>query len=621
MEQHIFGEGDVLAKRYEILAEAGESDLGKVYKAKDRESGRLAAVRVFPENLDPTVLESLKKRVEESSKLKHQNIRQNLGMGTDNGVVFVAAEWIEGQNLRRLLSKRSEQNKRFSLKGAYNIIGHVCNALKQAHTTMHHGALSPRAIMVSDAGRVKVGDWELSSIRTSRKNESNEEKRESTFWAPEVLKGRGKVDDKSDIFSLGAIFYELITGVTPARPLKAPSLMGFSKDIDKVVARCMAADPARRYSKAADVKAAIVELVKKQGTDTCEQEIDDNLGIDMEVDLSELGERKPSGPKKAAAPVPNTMLNAPGLPPPPGPGKQKRAADNSRYSTIDMGAVISGLGKSEAARWMVQKDKFDHGPFTDRELVQMILQGEVLSQHELLNMDDGVRKKVAAYGHFDEFLEKYRLKKKEEDERLALQQTEKAEKRGSAFQVGLALGVLGLVVLSVGGYFVSRQLREEKTYTPDEMIAALESGEIKLKTGGNLIDKDRRRGRGGRRRGGGGGSGGGEFVPGMSYEEAMNMGVNLGAVNDNSGQQQLKPQDITRIMDRNVRRFLPCVAGQSVKRVSMDIAIAGDGRIIGVSVNEGDSKLKKCVASKVRSINFPRSSAPRTAASWFFELY
>jgi hypothetical protein len=63
------------------------------------------------------------------------------------------------------------------------------------------------------------------------------------------------------------------------------------------------------------------------------------------------------------------------------------------------------------------------------------------------------------------------------------------------------------------------------------------------------------------------------------------------------------------------------MAGQSVKKVNMDIAIAGDGRVMGVSVQQGNAKLKKCVASKVRSIKFPTSPAPRTAASWYFELY
>ncbi len=546
-----------------------------------------------------------------------------MGSATEEGVYYIAMEWIDGQNLRTLLTKRSEAGKRFSFKGAYNIIGHVCNALAVAHPDACHGAIGPLTIMINNAGRVKIGDWGLSKFRVDVHKRSAEGMLESTFWAPETLSDKGSPDFHADIYSLGALFYELITGVPPQRPLKAPSLLGFAKEADRVVAGCMAADPTQRYADASAVKAAICELVKKQQIESEKkalpsEDVDDDLGIDIEIDMSDLEAPVPSADEGARG---SSMLDAPGLPPPP-TGAQNlgragsRSSMSQRASTVDMGAVLDGLGKSEAAHWMVQKDKFDHGPFTDRELIQMILIGDVTGKHQLLNMDDGVRKKVRAWKDFDEYLERYRLKKKEEEERLALERTEKAETRGSAFKWLLAVSILGVIGLAIGGYFLTRTLRKEKAFSPAEMLAAFDSGEIKLKTGGSLINKKRRRGKGGRRSRKGGGQGGG----GMSYEDAMNMGVNLGGLNS-GGEQQLTPAQITRIMDKNVRRFLPCMGGQPVKRVDMDLAIAGDGRLIGVSVKQGEAKLKKCVASKVRAIKFPTSSAPRTAASWYFEIY
>ncbi|MDJ0764627.1 MAG: protein kinase [Myxococcota bacterium] len=632
MEQQILSQGALVGERFEVIELAGEGDLGRVYKARDTKVDKPVALRILSPQLVPKEadVERLRDGVREASTLTHKNIRTTfgLGIGDDDGI-YIASEWIDGQNLRALLTKRTEAGKRFSFKGAYNIIGHVCNALTYAHKKTVHRALCPRAIMVSNAGRVKVSDWGLSLIRTGLETYGDREKLEATFWAPEVLRTGDTANTRADVYSLGALFYELITGVLPERPLKAPSALGFSKEVDAVIARCMASEPTQRYATPGEVKAAIAEVVKTQMAHSTQADTDDDLGIDVEFDLtadsldSEPGLQDASADETAGKS--GSMLDAPGLPKPKGAASQETegSADN-RASTIDMGSVIRGLGTSEAARWMVQKDKFDHGPFTDRELVQMMLIGQVIGKHQLLNMETGVRKKVRAWGHFDDYLERYRHKKRQEEEALAKKRTESAEKRSSAFKIIVALGILGFIGLVVGGYFLSRTLRKEKTYTPDEMVAAFDSGEIKLRTGGNLIDKKSRRGRGGRRRSGGGGSGrksGGEFVPGMSYEDAMNMAIDLGGVHNTGGQKQLSPADITRIMDRNVRRFLPCMAGQSVKRVDMDIAIAGDGRVMGVSIKQGDGRLKKCVTSKARSIKFPTSPAPRTAASWYFEIY
>ncbi len=643
MEQQSLAKGTVLGGRFEIDSLAGQGDLGFVYKAQDTSNKKLIALRVIPKGAIPNEadVDRMRMRVKEASTLTHRNVRATFGMGVEkDGTMFIATEWVEGQNLRSLLQKRTEAGKRFSFKGAYNIVGHVCNALTYAHKKTHHGSLSPRAIMVNNAGRVKVSDWGLSIVRTRLENYAGRDKVESIFWAPEVMKGAASVSPRSDIYALGALFYELICGVAPRRPLKAPSKLGFSKDVDTVVARCMSADPMQRFDNAAAVKNAISILVEKEAelqSQAVKAAVDDDLGIDVEVDLTDMGAPEPgtnfkepvptfSAAKGAGMPAagPGGMMSAPGLPAPPSEALGTAGDDAGRASTIDMGAVLSGIGKSESAKWMVQKDKLDHGPFTDRELIQMIMRGEVINKHVLTDMDTGVRKKVKAWGDFDEYLERYRIKKKQEEEAAALVRTEKAEKRGTAFKLVIAAAILGGIGLIVGGIIWGSQFitRDEIDYGKDDLIAAFDSGEIQLKgASGDLLSDKKRRGK--RRKGGKGGKGGGgtgDFVPGMSYEDAMNAGVDLGSLQNNAGQRQLTAADIQNIMDKNVRRFLPCMDGSS-KKVTMDIAVAGSGQVIGVSVKEGSSKLKKCVASKVRRVKFPSSGAPRTATSWWFEIY
>lgn len=616
MEPQTLAQGTVLGGRFEIEALAAASDFGSLYKAKDKEKGVLVALRVLPADLvnGEEQEAAARERVRLVSGLSQRSLQSVFGMGkTEDSSVFVASEWVDGSTLRAVLDRRAKVGKQFSFKGAYNIIGHVCNALAAAHPGVFHGALSPQCISMSIAGRVKVGEFALSMQRIASKGYAERNASESVYWAPEVIRGDKAADLRADIYSLGALFYELITGVTPQRPLRAPSKLGFRKEVDVFLGRCMAADPAQRFSDTGAVKEALLELVAAHAEeDAKSKKEDDDIGIDVEIVVSES--LPPPPMKREAAPRP-PMPKPPVPPPPQGPGPM---ADN-RISTIDMGALLGELGKSEEARWMVQKDKFDHGPFTNRELLEMILIGQVVGKHTLNDMKTGVRKKVRQWGHFDAYLEEYRVKKKHQEEAVALERTQKAENRGTAFKVVLALGIVG--VLAAGGslFWLSRQWRKESVNAPDDVLAALDGGEIKLRTGGGEGTAVKKR-RGGGKRGGGSG-GGGEFLPGMSYDEAMNMGVDLGNLKNSGGQQQLTANDIAGIMNRNVRKFLPCVAGQSVKRVDMDIAIGGDGRVIGVSVKQGGGSMQSCVSSKIRSIKFPASGSPRTAASWYFELY
>jgi len=620
----MISKGTVLSDRFVVESFANEGDMGQVYRALDQKTGQPVALRVVPLSiLRRDDIDHIKARMQQACALQHKNIRSTFGMGMTEEYLFIAAEWVDGYNLQTQLQKREGDHKRFSFKGAYNIIGHVCNALAHAHDAgTYHGSLNPRAILINRAGRVKVHDWALSTVRIAKPDYAGRGSTESSFWAPEVLKNPREATTRSDIFSLGAIFYVLITGRTPERPLRAPSKLGFSPEVDNVIARCMSADPRQRFMSAKEVKQAISQLAKSEtaGNDAAESAgtstaVDDSLGIDIDIEFD------PSATQDVVPvqPPAGGMLNAPGLPPPPSAPKPLGVEMDGRASIIDMGAVLANTAQSEAARWMVQKDKFDHGPFSDRELIQMILRGEVIGNHKLANMDTGVRKKVRAWGDFDEYLERYRIKKKEMEEQAALVRAEKAETRGLFFKVVVALGVLGVIGLAVGGYFLSRKLREEKQLGPQEMVDAFDSGEIQIKMGGGTLDGQKGRGRRGGRRGGRGG-GGGSVDGGMSYEDAMNTAMSMGDLSG-AGGRALTAEDINAIMSRNVRKFLPCIAGESVTRVDIDIAVDGEGRVMGASARQGSEKMKSCVVRTTRSIKFPPSNQPRTATTWYFELY
>jgi len=207
MMQQELVEGAVIGGRFAIERLAGQGDLGRVYKARDTKSDNVIALRVIgrEEIPDEADLDRLRLRVKEASALTHRNVRSTFGMGVEgDGSIYISVEWVEGRNLNTLLAARAEAGKRFSFKGAYNIIGHVCNALAYAHKKTHHGALSPRSIMVNMAGRVKVSDGGLSTVRNRLEGYAGRQKDEAAFWAPEVLKKGDAATRRSDIYSIGA---------------------------------------------------------------------------------------------------------------------------------------------------------------------------------------------------------------------------------------------------------------------------------------------------------------------------------------------------------------------------------------------------------------------------------
>lgn len=186
MTQQTLAEGTIIGGRFAVEQLVGQGDLGRVYKARDTKNNNLIALRAIgrDEISDEADVDRLRLRVKEASALTHRNIRSTFGMGVEEkGLVYVSVEWVEGRNLATLLAARNEAGKRFSFKGAYNIIGHVCNALAYAHQKTYHGALSPRSIMVSSSGRVKVSDWGLSTIRTRLANYPGRKKDESALRA------------------------------------------------------------------------------------------------------------------------------------------------------------------------------------------------------------------------------------------------------------------------------------------------------------------------------------------------------------------------------------------------------------------------------------------------------
>ena len=126
---------------------------------------------------------------------------------------FVAGDWTEGRTLRTVLVERAAKGEHLSLKGAYNIIAHLCRALTYAHQTTAHGAIRPEVIWVTNSGRVRLADFGVASALIEHAGVEVLGEGAAAL-APEIRAG-AKADARADIFGLGAILYELLTGRSP----------------------------------------------------------------------------------------------------------------------------------------------------------------------------------------------------------------------------------------------------------------------------------------------------------------------------------------------------------------------------------------------------------------------
>jgi tetratricopeptide (TPR) repeat protein/predicted Ser/Thr protein kinase len=265
--------GRVLGNRYEILAVLGQGGMGAVYKVHDREVGGFAALKVIrPEMANkPEVLQRFKQELILARQVTHKNVIRIHDLGEADGVKFITMDFVEGHDLASLIRERGK----FEPEEAAGIIAQVCRALDAAHTEgVVHRDLKPQNIMVDTQGRVKVMDFGIARSTEAEGGMTQTGALLGTpeYMSPEQAKGL-HVDSRSDLFSLGIIFYEMLTGKTPfhahtmmatifkrtqekARPpieLEAT----IPQQINDVVVKCLATEADDRFQSASEVLAAL----------------------------------------------------------------------------------------------------------------------------------------------------------------------------------------------------------------------------------------------------------------------------------------------------------------------------------------------------------------------------
>jgi eukaryotic-like serine/threonine-protein kinase len=269
--QHVLTSGQLLAQRYEVVSLLGEGGMGAVYKAWDVELSRMVALKVIRPDLarNRAILDRFKQELILATQVTHRNVVRIYDLGEAEGIKFITMEYVEGEDLATILHKRVKLPPR----EAVALIEQVCRALEAAHNVgVIHRDLKPQNIMwETGSGRILVMDFGLAkTLEGERMTQTGAMVGTMEYMSPEQALA-GHLDQRSDIFSLGLIFYELLTGQTPFRADSAlASLIKRTQErvvpvseldksvppqLSQIVSRCLERDVALRYQNASELLA------------------------------------------------------------------------------------------------------------------------------------------------------------------------------------------------------------------------------------------------------------------------------------------------------------------------------------------------------------------------------
>lgn len=250
----------------EVLRLIGRGGMGAVYQARQPGLDRHVALKLLtpPEQGHPGFAERFTREARALARLNHANIVAVHDFGERDGHYFLLMEFVDGLNLRDLLRQKS-----ISPAQALAIVPKICEALQFAHEQgVVHRDIKPENILLDKRGQVKIADFGIAKIinphAPATANLTGAQDRMGTphYMAPEQVENSKAVDHRADIYSLGVVFYELLTGELPLGRFAPPSQkVQIDVRLDEVVLRALEKEPARRFQHAVEVKTEVDTIV------------------------------------------------------------------------------------------------------------------------------------------------------------------------------------------------------------------------------------------------------------------------------------------------------------------------------------------------------------------------
>jgi serine/threonine-protein kinase len=252
---------------YELLEILGRGGMGEVWKARQISLGRTVAIKLLPPKLaqDPEFVARFEKEAAALAALSHPNIIQIIDRGQAGDHYYFVMELVEGRSLREVI-----QNTRLSAQDALRVVAQICRAIDYAHEKqIIHRDLKPENILIDARGHVKVADFGLAGFRggSDQHNLTATSVAMGTinYMAPEQRRDAKNVDGRADLYSLGVILYEALTGELPIGRFRLPSEKDLDARLDEIVLKSLEVDPDQRYQRASAISAAVEALITTSG--------------------------------------------------------------------------------------------------------------------------------------------------------------------------------------------------------------------------------------------------------------------------------------------------------------------------------------------------------------------
>ena len=268
--------GQKINDRYEIIKSIGEGGMANVYLAYDTILDRRVAIKVLRGDLsnDEKFVRRFQREALSASSLSHPNIVEMYDVGEDNGIYYIVMEYIEGVTLKQLIKKRGA----LTLSEAIDIMLQITDGISQAHDSyIIHRDLKPQNIMIKEDGTIKITDFGIAmALNSTQLTQTNSVMGSVHYLPPEQASGKGSTI-RSDIYSMGILFYEILTGSLPFKGENAveialkqmrdeiPSVRkknpAIPQSVENVIIKATAKNPKNRYSDSKEMHADLLTVL------------------------------------------------------------------------------------------------------------------------------------------------------------------------------------------------------------------------------------------------------------------------------------------------------------------------------------------------------------------------